>query len=281
MRTYFSSIIVVLGLFATSCEDVIDLEVQEAPIKLTIEASLDWEKGTLGNEQTIKLSTSKGYFDKNAGTTVTGASVKVTNDSSNEVFVFEDQNNGEYFTSSFKPVVNQSYTLEVVHNSETYVAHETLTQVTDIQDITQSKNNGFDEEDLEVNVIFTDPEEENNYYLFKFQKRGDLLPTLESADDEFVNGNRIRWYHEKNDDADTDKNEAFVPGDLVDINFYGISEQYYNYIKILIEQSEGGGLFSSTPVALKGNCLNANNPSNNAYGYFRLTQMVRADYTFE
>ena len=107
------------------------------------------------------------------------------------------------------------------------------------------------------------------------------MPYLEDGDDEFVNGNEISWYFEKEEDDSTDKIEAFVPGDIVDIELYGISEEYSNYIGILIEQSEGGGLFSSTPVALKGNCINLTDPENFAYGYFRLTEVVKKSYTFE
>ena len=61
---------------------------------------------------------------------------------------------------------------------------------------------------------------------------------------------------------------------------YGISRPYYDYIKILVEQLGGTDLFDSTPVAVKGNCINETNPENYAFGYFRLTQVVKASYTF-
>ena len=281
MKTYITLAIISILITFSACTDVIDVDVQSAPARLTIEASLDWEKGTSGNEQTIKLSTSTPYFGSNGNSSVTGASVTVTNKANGETYVFEDQNNGEYTTTSFVPVLNGTYTLEVIYNNETYTATERLVPVVDITDLTQSRNKGFNDEDLEVNVIFTDPEEEENFYLFKFKERGDLLPYLEDADDEFVNGNEISWYFEKEEDESTDKKEAFVPGDIIDIEFYGISEQYYNFIRILIEQSGGTGLFSSTPVPLKGNCINESNPDNYAYGYFRLTEMVKKSYTFQ
>lgn len=280
MKIYLRITIPLFILFLSSCEDVIDVDVQTAPARLTIEASLDWEKGTQGNEQTIKLSTSTPFFDTTTNTAVTGASVVVTNNTSTTQFVFSDQNNGEYTTQDFIPVLNQSYTLEVLYNGETYRATETLMPVTDITELTQSTEDGFDDEVLEVNVIFTDPEDEKNFYLFKFQERGDLLPELEELDDEFVNGNEISWYYEKEEDEDTNT-EEFVPGDVVDVELVGISEAYHNYVRILIEQSEGAGLFSTTPVALKGNCINVDNAENYANGYFRISQKVRDTYTFE
>ncbi|MFI1743431.1 DUF4249 domain-containing protein [Thalassobellus sediminis] len=281
MNLYFKLTILLFVLAFTSCEDVIDVDVQEAPTRLVIEASIDWEKGTIGNNQTIKLSKSTPYFDATTNVSVTNASVKVTNNNSAEEFVFTHQSNGAYTTTQFVPVINDSYTLEVIYEGETFTANETLTPVTDITEITQSIEDGFDDEALEFTVIFTDPVDEENYYLFKTQRRGDLLPELEDGDDEFVNGNEISWWFEKGEDEDTDKIEEYKPGDIVDVSFFGISEAYYNYIRIIIEQSEGAGLFSSTPVPLRGNCINITTPDNYAFGYFRVNQVVKTSYTFQ
>ena len=54
-----------------------------------------------------------------------------------------------------------------------------------------------------------------------------------------------------------------------------------NTFNLLINQSESGGPFDTTPVALRGNCTNQNDPNNFAYGYFRLTEVAKASYTFE
>ena len=281
MKVYFKLVLFLLTLSFASCEDVINVDLQAGPSRLVIEASLDWEKGTTGSNQTIKLSKSTPYFDMTTNTNVTNASVRVVNDDNDVEFIFTHQDHGIYITTGFVPVINQSYTLEVIHEGETYTANETLTSVVDITEINQSKESGFDDEELEVNIIFTDPESEENYYLFKIQRQGDLLPFLGDWDDEFVNGNEITWWFEKEEDEDTDKIEAFMPGDIVDISVFGISEAFSNYIQILIEQSEGAGPFSATPVPLRGNCINPTNPDNYAFGYFRLTQVVKTSYTFQ
>ncbi|CAM4313387.1 DUF4249 domain-containing protein [Zobellia roscoffensis] len=280
MRNYIK-ITVLLLVLSISCTDVVDVDVQEAPTRLVIQASLDWEKGTMGNEQMVKLRTSTEFFDTTSNTEVTGASVSVTNDTSGEEFIFTDQNNGEYITTEFVPVLNQSYTLEVVHNGETYSAQETLMPVTEITDLYQDREDGFDNEELELHVEFTDPVDEENFYLFKFQRQGDLLPEFEVGYDEFVNGNEIDWWYEQEEDEDTDKIEVLVPGDVVAIEMYGISEAYYDYMDILIDQIGGVGIFSATPVSVKGNCVNLTTPDNYAHGYFRLTEVNKASYTFE
>jgi len=281
MNTYYKYILVLVSIVLASCTDVIDVEVPVAAPRLVIEASLDWEKGTQGNNQVIKLSTSTPYFDSETITVVTGASVIITNDNNNEEFIFMDQNNGNYTISNFIPVLDQSYTLKVLYNGEIYLAEETLKSVTDITDIYQSIEDGFKSDALEVNVDFVDPANQDNYYLFKFHEQGDLLPVLFDMSDEFTNGNEMTIYYEKEEDEDINQ-EEFEAGDVVEIGLYGISKQYFNYVRLLIEQSESGGdPFSSTPVALRGNCTNQTNPDNYAFGYFRLTQVVNTNYTFE
>ncbi|BFP43068.1 hypothetical protein FGF1_39130 [Flavobacteriaceae bacterium GF1] len=272
----------VIGIFLlamlTSCTDVVDVEVQNGPERLVVEASLDWEKGTPGNVQTIRLRKSTPFFDTSTTTDVTGASVVVTNDTNGTRFVFADQNNGSYQTTTFEPILGQSYSLRIEHEGEVYTARETMTPVTEITNVFQDREEGFDDEVLEVHIVFTDPPEEGNNYLFRFQRRGDLLPDLEVAEDEFVNGREIDWWYEIDDDDDD--RLPFEPGDVVDIEMYGISTPYYDYIKILVDQLGGQGLFETTPVAVKGNCINETNSENYPFGYFRLTEVVKTSYTF-
>src|SRR5690606_5878763 len=179
MKAIKKIIFAVIIIVFASCEDVVDVEVQDGPTRLVVEASLNWEKGTAGNQQTIRLSESTPFFNTGAITEVTDASVVVTNDSSSDEFVFVDQGNGEYLSTTFEPVLNQSYSLRIEHEGEVYTATETMTPVTDITAIFQDRKDGFDEDLLEVHVVFNDPEEEGNNYLFKFHREGDLLPSLE------------------------------------------------------------------------------------------------------
>lgn len=279
-RIYLYSYFIISFVFF-SCTDVIDVDVPYGGPRMVIEASLDWEKGTSGNEQIIKLSKMTPYFDDVSINIVQGAIVSVTNDENNQVVQFVDQNDGSYSTFDFIPVVNQSYTLEVVFDGETYIAKETLTPVVTIEKVDQSTENGFDKDVIEVNIYFNDPVEYENYYLTKFHERKDLLPTLRDVSDEFTNGNKMHVFFEKFENKDTNEKEL-IPGDIVDIELYGISKTYYNYIRLLIEQNGAhGDPFSTTPAPLRGNCTNPANPDNYALGYFRLTEVDRITYIVE
>jgi hypothetical protein len=275
------ALILVTLLVLTSCEDVIDVEVPRAAPRLVVEASLNWEKGTVGNNQTIKLSTSTPYFDTTVVNDVVGALVKVTNTNTNTDYIFTDENNGNYTVNNFLPIINNAYTLEIIYNGETYIAEETLKSVSEINAVEQSIEGGFDDEVLDVSIFFDDPVDEENYYLIRFIEEGDLFPILETETDEFSNGNEMDEFFEKDKDEENDQ-EEFNPGDNVTITLYGISERYYNYIDLLIEQYDSGGdPFSSTPAEIKGNCINETNENNYAFGYFRLSETVIVNYTFE
>ena len=277
MKIFVRLLIIIVTIGVVSCTDVVDVEVQNGPERLVVEASLDWEKGTTGSDQTIRLRTSTPFFETNTTTAVTGASVVVTNDTTGDRFEFVDQNNGEYRTLDFIPVLRQSYTLRVEYNGAVYTAQETMTPVTDITNVFQDREDGFDTELLEVHLLFTDPPEEGNNYLFRFQRQGDLLPALEITDDEFVNGNEIDWWFEIEDEDDI---LPFAAGDQVAIEMLGISRAYYDYVGILIDQLGGVGLFEAVPVTARGNCINETDPDNFAFGYFRLSEVVRTSYTF-
>ena len=276
MRKYLY--ILILTITFNSCEDVIDVEVPIAPPRLVVEASLDWEKETSGNNQNIKLSLSSPYFSNTPNSAVSGAKVKVTNNNDKTEVIFLDQGDGNYITTAFKPFLNQSYTLEIEYKNEIYLATETLTPVTNITNIYQSTENGFDDEAIEINISFSDPKDEENYYLTKFHDRKDLLAEFFPDSDEFTNGNEMTFFYEKIED---DKDKELRPGDIVDIHLYGISEQYYNFISLLIAQSNDHGLFSTTPANVKGNCINITTKNNYAYGYFRLTQVDKHVYVVQ
>ena len=264
-----------------SCTDVIDVDVQTDTIRLAVEASLDWEKGTTGNEQTITLRTSTPFFDTQS-TDVVGAQVSVTNDVNGEVYLFTDQADGTYTTDTFNPQLDASYTLEIIYDGQTYTANDTMNQVADIIDVFQDTEDGFDDETIELHIVFNDFEAEGDNYFFKYERPQDLLPILESGDDEFINGNEVDWWFEINDDDDEEGEiKPLAPGDVVTISMHSISRPYYNYIDIVIDQLGGVGIFESTPVAIKGNCINTTNPDNYAHGYFRVTQKNTVIYTVE
>ena len=63
----------------------------------------------------------------------------------------------------------------------------------------------------------------------------------------------------------------------------GISQQYYNYMNILIDNtgSNSGGPFQSPPATVRGNIKNITNPENYALGYFALGETDLRRYVIQ
>lgn len=273
---------ILMGIVLISCTDVIDVDVPTGKPRLVVEASIDWEKGTDGKHQTIKLSKMTPYFSNQEIEEVLGAIVTIKDKETGDVFNFEDKNNGLYITNVFIPVINHPYDLTISYGGETYKAEEKMMSLSDIQKVDQSIEGGNSSEDIEVNIHFQDPEDIENYYFFKFQRIGDLLPTIEPMSDEFTDGNIMKESFEKEDDTDTSEKEQLKSGDIVEYQMSGISKRYYDYMQIMVNQlGAEASIFSGVPVELKGNCININNKQEFTLGYFRLTETVKGSYTIK
>ena len=264
----------ILFLFSCfACEDPIDLELNTAPPRLVIDASIDWVKNTTGNEQEIKLTLTAPYFD-NTIPPANNATVEIT-DSNNTTFVFaEDGTSGIYRNNTFTPALNENYTLQIVYDGEVYIATETLIPVVAIDFVEQENNGGFTGEETELKAYYTDPATEENFYFFEFNSPTDIIPDLEVYNDEFTNGNQIFGYY---------TNEDIEAGDEVNISIHGVSERFYEFMFLLLQQNSeaGGGPFETQPATIRGNCINLTNPDNYPFGYFRLSEVDEVLYTVE
>ena len=107
--------VIISAIIVTSFEKVIDVDLNTMAPKLVIDASIKWQKGTLGNLQTIKLSTTTSYYSSQIPT-VSGAIIFIT-DSANNVFNFvETAGTGNYNCTDFAPVLNGNFELTVLLN---------------------------------------------------------------------------------------------------------------------------------------------------------------------
>lgn len=63
MKNLSTLLILFLVLSLSSCEEVIDLDLEQSEPRLVIDASLLWYKNTTGNEQQIVLSKTTGFYE--------------------------------------------------------------------------------------------------------------------------------------------------------------------------------------------------------------------------
>lgn len=267
MKLFKSLLILIITLFAISCEDVINVNLDTASPKLVVNASIQLEKDNIDNKnniQKVKLTTTTGYFDT-VIPTVSGANVYITN-SNKTIFNFiETPNTGEYICTNFVPVIDEQYVLTIVLNGQTYSATETLKSVSPITNITQNNNGGFTGKEIEIKSFFNDPGNTDNYYMYKFKSNVTAIPSYDIFDDSFTQGNENFGLY---------INEDLKSGDNLEITLFGISKRYFEYMRKLtaIAGSSNGGPFATAPASVRGNIINTTDPKNFAYGYFNASE---------
>jgi len=253
----------------TSCEDVIDVDLNDSQPRLVIDASFDKEEDSNQVMARVRLTTTKPFFSEQSSV-VEDATVRVITE---EGFVI----NLEYFreglyTAPFPVETNKDYILEIIYKDETYTATEQLELVPSLEFVEQNDEGGFTGDEIELKAFFTDPANENNFYFFEgFSDRGAVYDTFF---DEFFNGNSIFGFYTAED---------LEAGDDVRFRLYGVDEQFYNFMFTLLQQStdQSGGPFETQPATVRGNVVNITNPENFPLGYFRISEVSKLSYTVQ
>jgi len=267
-------IFILLAIFLlVSCEDKVNVALDTANPKLVIDANILWQKGTSGNNQTIKLTTTTDYYS-NVIPTVSGAVVYVTNSASN-VFIFtETPNTGEYVCTNFIPVINEDYTLTIQYAGQTYKSTEKLLATPTIDNVQQTIVQGFGGDVIQVKFFYQDNGLEDNNYLIGVKNSTKAIPEYGVLKDKFFQGNQMFGFY---------SDDKLKTGDQLFFSLQGISTRYFNYMEKLlnIAGSGGGSPFATPPATLRGNIVNQNDENNYPLGYFHLSEIDTRNYTVQ
>lgn len=254
----------------SSCEEVVDLNLEEGPTRLVIEASIAWVKDTPGNLQQITLSQTSSYYDS-VRPPAPGAVVSIT-DEQGRVFRFQEEDTpGLYVCAEFIPVLNNGYTLSIWYENNEYRATETLKPVPGISRIEQAEDGGFTRDQKVVRLYFMDDADVENYYLVAFRSPHTRVPEIDVLEDRFSQGNELSDGYNENE---------LAAGEVVEIRLEGISKMYFNYMSLLFQVAGSGNPFDSTPAMVRGNIVNLTDRDKYGWGFFRLSEVDTATYVF-
>lgn len=246
----FFSLIILL----TSCENVIEIELDYMKPKLVIEGVIN----DLDNQCIIKLSKTTDYFNQKTNPTVSDAVITLT-DNAGTVVQFNETEPGNYLGESVQAKSNINYTLNILSEGDNYVAKATIPQKVNIDSVTCLFNpeSIFYEVGYVVSCHFSDPEESRNFYRLKTYNINDKSKAKNSKElynDDVYNGNNVelQW-----------SNNVYQQNDTVVVELYSLDGQTYDYYKTLFPISGSAEMMSFTTPA------NPNtNISNGALGYF-------------
>ena len=92
-----------------SCTDVIDIDLEEGPVRLVVEGGVELIKEAPSGHQSIRLTTTAPYFSNQAAPAVKGAVVKVR-DETGRIYDFKESTTTEglYETDSLHAQLNRT-----------------------------------------------------------------------------------------------------------------------------------------------------------------------------
>lgn len=243
-----------LGFFS-SCEKVIEIELEETETQIVIEANL--QAGT--HPFVVVISETAPYFEAELPESIEDAVVTLRDDAGN-VFNVPHEQNGKYI-STFEGIPGRTYTLEAEIEGVVYTAESTM------------------QEKVELLEVFTEfeeaigPRDEGYIFFFRFQDEPEaknfyrLIHTVN--DTVQLDGDDLQVV----DDVAFDGGAARLPifqkvfdlGDTVSIELLHLDESAFNYYNTLGNIIGGGsGPFGGS--AAPGNP--ETNWSGGALGYF-------------
>lgn len=250
LKKYKLQISCCLVVLFSSCEKVIDLNLDQTTPKIVIEGIFT----DLNVSHLVSLSFTKSFDAENKKVPVSGALVVLKEENGPTIVFTEQGKSGNYYSSKYKGIVGKKYTMTVTANGKTYTAISKMPFPVPLKSLNQVELTFFGETKKLVQVNYNDPIGIENFYYNKLYvndlKRGSLY--IES--DRFNDGKEV-------------KNTIFVSdpdlktGDKVKVQLLTIDENVYKYL-FSISQISGNGGPPTTPANPTSNF------SNGALGYF-------------
>jgi hypothetical protein len=256
-----------LVLSLVSCQDVIELDLNNAAPRLVIDAFIELnEDGT--TTTLVKLTRSAPFYQEET-TFVTDAQVRIIQEDGS-VFNLVNNNNAVYTTALLNVQANVQYTLEIIDNGFIYTATEELVTTPPIIEVVQEEIAGLGEL-TKITAFYDDPEGLGDFYLFSYTDADNIQTDI--GDDVFFNGNRgltVFFIDE------------LQPSTQAVITIKGIDQNCHKFYETLLQQAgEGGagGPFSTPPATVRGNVINDSDATRFPFGYFRISQVFEVNYT--
>lgn len=258
------SLLCLLALTWTSCEEKIDIDVNSSDPKLVVEGQLTDSDELSMNY--IRLSLSTNYFGAEETPYINNANVMLF-ENGNLIDTLTNYGEGYYYAGAqgFKAQVGNTYAIRIEYDGEAYEAEEPMLPVPDIDSLTFEFAEGslFVDEGYYVYINTQEFPEPGDHYRFLYYTNGVLQDARGFiVSDEFVNGSYISY--------NFNNEYTHELGDTVIIQALSITEDAYNFYSDLDNQQETGNLFDTPSGNIRGNI------SNGAFGFFEVSS-VKAD----
>jgi hypothetical protein len=253
-------ILVVIGF--TSCEDVIQVKLDEGDPIITIDAFVN----DMRSPQKVRLTFTNGYFSQTPNSPVTGATVKVKDLTSGLEYNFTDNNDGNYVfnlnATDTLGRVGHNYELTVTHQGNVFTSTTRMNRTAQVDSIISEfkEGGGFADTDPGYDMSFLGfdiPGDTIDYYWIKsyrngifFNKGGDINICADGA---FGNGADGFPFIPPIAQGITPFGERFQKNDVCRVEIHSINLETYNFLTQVQTQTTNTGLFATSPENVKTN----------------------------
>lgn len=271
-----------LVIFA-SCQDVIEVTLPQNEKRLIVDGIVRVNVEEEFTTVVVKVSETSSFFDEIQPAELENITLNnLTDPPMGGAPILGQVEHGVYGGSfSTESIMNDRWVLIITYEEKFYLAFAEFTPTVPIDSLEFGEDNLFDGDETELKVKFTDQPEREDYYIFDFDFNNYLV-----TEDEFYQGQQFEFSYFYDD--------GLTPGQEIEVSILGADESLYEYMNIILEQTDDRVTFFETPVAtVHGNVFNAssidnienfdnvNTPDNFPLGYFTFVQEHKQVITVE
>ncbi|TNF72117.1 MAG: DUF4249 family protein [Bacteroidetes bacterium] len=291
----------IMWVALVGCEDVIEVEVPVEEPRLVVDGLLRVDTTQTYVPVEVRLTQTAGFFDEIQPVTDADQVIIILQtldedglpaDTGTRSLTQLEEGSGVYvpdpsFDADQRLLVSTVvendilFTLVVSWRGRRYAAQTKYVTSVPIDELRLGDGTLFGEDETELIVRFTDNPDRDNFYVFDFGF-GNFL----ASEDTFYKGQEFEFSYFYDED--------FEPGTELEVGLLGADRTFFNYMDLLIEQTEGQQGPFQTPVAtVRGNVFdvtdldnienvdNAAQPEVFPLGYFAIVQEFTERITIE
>ena len=269
----------------SSCETVVDLELNEGDKTLVVESYLEFSDTADVGSARVYLTESSNFNGNTSPNIISNATILI-----NDTYVLDEDPDSLGFYVSNLPIPylgQEKFDIDIVADIDgkegNWTASNDFTNVPNIDSIYYVFKEAappFQDEGYYVKIMFEDPVDEQNFYhltvLINDTLSFELTPGTKRSlilRDEYVNGSGLNF--EVND-------EPLKEGQTLKVILSSITEDtYYYYFNMYTLLTETSGIGAPPPFPLYGNLVSLNNNFPNALGNFQVRSTTVKEITVE
>lgn len=264
-------------VFFTSCEDVIQVKLDQGDPLLTVDAFIN----DMRQAQTVRLTYTDNYFSQKPNDPVTNATVILRDITSGVDYNFIDVNgNGNYTynlaTTDTLGRIGHDYELTVTHQGNVFKSYSKMNRTAQVDSLIvefREANSFNDEEGYRFSFLGVDPTGPvSDFYWIKsyrngtFFNKGGQINICENAAFGAASDGLI--FITPVAEGITPGGELFQKNDVCRVEIHSINQETYNFLTQVQTQTTNSGLFATSPENVKCNIKNETSDKVKVVGWF-------------